>query len=468
MIAAIGCAGSGYGQAGGGEQGGAGGRVGALGSGRGGAGGVGSPDGRAPLSGFSVLIRGRASARCLRWVALVGWCPGSFKVKARDDWSCRSSSSGHLVANNTRFLILPGFNGGNLASGAVSLRASADMEAKGWQTWTATRGRTAAHGAPKPEFAQTSARSGRAGVLGRGPAMSGLSTGCESARLSARGARIPLGAGRPANRRGGQARRRGPRLAEFARLTARQLAAVRAFRRPTNAAVEVEHPPHPVGPGPRRLAPQPPGRARHGPHDGRRRGTSGRLGQRRRGDRRGPPAAARTRRGRAQVTLDALPLPEDRTWDRRRGRRLCHAREGQTQTLLLGTVTYGTDTHWSLDPLKTGRSSVEAAYGLTSLAPEHWNTLRGPLTGAHRTTAPTSPACPTPPTLRRPTGRGAARGPQRHRLTQPPRPITGRDARAAFPCATSGHPQPNHPADPLKPRRIRPVSDVVNRYTVVT
>ena len=60
-----------------------------------------------------------------RWVALVGWAPGAFKIKARDAWigwapeqqfGCLS-----LVANNTRFLVLPGFNGGNLASRVLSL-----------------------------------------------------------------------------------------------------------------------------------------------------------------------------------------------------------------------------------------------------------------------------------------------------------------------------------------------------------
>ena len=44
-----------------------------------------------------------------RWVALVGWCPGSFKVKARDDWIGwlpeQQFRRLHLVANNTRFLI---------------------------------------------------------------------------------------------------------------------------------------------------------------------------------------------------------------------------------------------------------------------------------------------------------------------------------------------------------------------------
>ena len=71
-----------------------------------------------------------------RWVALAGWCAGAFKVKARDDWIGWASEQQfrrlHLVANNTRFLILPGLNGGNLASRVLSLslrRLSADMEA---------------------------------------------------------------------------------------------------------------------------------------------------------------------------------------------------------------------------------------------------------------------------------------------------------------------------------------------------
>ena len=46
-----------------------------------------------------------------RWVALVGWVPGAFKISARDAWIGWAPDQQfrrlHLVANNTRFLILP-------------------------------------------------------------------------------------------------------------------------------------------------------------------------------------------------------------------------------------------------------------------------------------------------------------------------------------------------------------------------
>ena len=71
-----------------------------------------------------------------RWLALVGWAPGAFKVGVRDAWLGWAAEQRfrrlRLVANNTRFLVLPGCRIRNLASRALSLstrRLSADMEA---------------------------------------------------------------------------------------------------------------------------------------------------------------------------------------------------------------------------------------------------------------------------------------------------------------------------------------------------
>ena len=83
--------------------------------------------------GFRRLLGGGlwhvAQRRDGRWVALLGWCAGAFKVKVRDDWIGWASEQQfrrlHLVANNTRFLILPGFNGGNVASKGAVLVAQA-------------------------------------------------------------------------------------------------------------------------------------------------------------------------------------------------------------------------------------------------------------------------------------------------------------------------------------------------------
>ena len=72
-----------------------------------------------------------------RWLALIGWAPGAFKVKVRDVWLGWAAEQQfrrlRLVANNTRFLVLPGCHIRNLASRALSLstrRLSADMEAR--------------------------------------------------------------------------------------------------------------------------------------------------------------------------------------------------------------------------------------------------------------------------------------------------------------------------------------------------
>ena len=71
------------------------------------------------------------------WLALLGWCAGAFKVKARDAWIGWASEQQfrrlRLVANNCRFLVLPGGRVPNLASRALALsarRLSGDMEAR--------------------------------------------------------------------------------------------------------------------------------------------------------------------------------------------------------------------------------------------------------------------------------------------------------------------------------------------------
>ena len=71
------------------------------------------------------------------WLALLGWCAGAFKVKARDAWIGWAPEQQfrrlRLVANNCRFLVLPGGRVPNLASRALALsarRLSGDMEAR--------------------------------------------------------------------------------------------------------------------------------------------------------------------------------------------------------------------------------------------------------------------------------------------------------------------------------------------------
>ena len=74
------------------------------------------------------------------WIALVGWQAGALKLTARDRWIGWSQEQKlrrlHLVTQNSRFLILPGFQAPNLASRVLGLslrRLSADMlEAHGY------------------------------------------------------------------------------------------------------------------------------------------------------------------------------------------------------------------------------------------------------------------------------------------------------------------------------------------------
>ncbi|WP_139113678.1 Druantia anti-phage system protein DruA, partial [Acidithiobacillus thiooxidans] len=70
-----------------------------------------------------------------RWVALLGWHAAAFQCQARDRWIGWSwilrRQRLHLIANNARFLILPGESFPNLASRILALnlhRLSADWQ----------------------------------------------------------------------------------------------------------------------------------------------------------------------------------------------------------------------------------------------------------------------------------------------------------------------------------------------------
>jgi hypothetical protein len=70
-----------------------------------------------------------------QWVALLGWSTAAFKCKPRDQWIGWTQPIQwqrlHLIANNSRFLILPGHHVKNLASKILSLnlkRLSTDWE----------------------------------------------------------------------------------------------------------------------------------------------------------------------------------------------------------------------------------------------------------------------------------------------------------------------------------------------------
>jgi hypothetical protein len=80
-----------------------------------------------------------------RWVALVGWCAAALKCSARDRWigwpEALQRQRLALVANNARFLILPGPRVANLASRILGLtlkRLSADwQQVHGHPVWLA-------------------------------------------------------------------------------------------------------------------------------------------------------------------------------------------------------------------------------------------------------------------------------------------------------------------------------------------
>jgi hypothetical protein len=71
-----------------------------------------------------------------RWLALMGWQGDALKCQARDEWIGWSPvlqyQRLHFIANNTRFLILPGVRVMHLASRVLALnlrRLSRDWEA---------------------------------------------------------------------------------------------------------------------------------------------------------------------------------------------------------------------------------------------------------------------------------------------------------------------------------------------------
>ena len=59
------------------------------------------------------------------WLALIGWHAGAFKLQARDRWIGwlpeQQFRRLHLIANNARFVILPGCGAANLASRVLGL-----------------------------------------------------------------------------------------------------------------------------------------------------------------------------------------------------------------------------------------------------------------------------------------------------------------------------------------------------------
>ena len=70
------------------------------------------------------------------WLALIGWHAGAFKLQARDRWIGwlpeQQFRRLHLIANNARFVILPGCGAANLASRVLGLsvrRVSDDFRA---------------------------------------------------------------------------------------------------------------------------------------------------------------------------------------------------------------------------------------------------------------------------------------------------------------------------------------------------
>ena len=226
------------------------------------------------------------------WLALLGWCAGAFKVKARDAWIGWAPEQQfrrlRLVANNCRFLVLPGGRVPNLASRALALstrRLSGDMAerfghpvllaetfvdparfrgscylAAGWTPVGRTRGFARSgggwveHGEPKTVLLRPLAADAARTLAGLDEPES---WGCgratpdapEPGRLrslfehlrrvpefrSARGVRHSLGSVLAVAAAAKLAGARGPTaIAEFgARLDQRQLAAVRAFRSPT-------------------------------------------------------------------------------------------------------------------------------------------------------------------------------------------------------------------------------------------
>ena len=241
---------------------------------------------------FGHGIRHVATGPDGEWLALLGWCAGAFKVKARDRWIGWAPEQQfrrlRLIANNCRFLVLPRGRAPNLASRALALstrRLSADMEARfghpvllaetfvdpsrfrgtcyraaGWERVGLTRGYArssggwVAHGEPKTVWLRPLAPDAAALLSGLDePADWGCGRGepalPEPGRLRslfdhlrqvpefrcARGVRHSLATVLAIAAAAKLAGAQGPTaIAEFgARLDQRQLAAARAFRSPT-------------------------------------------------------------------------------------------------------------------------------------------------------------------------------------------------------------------------------------------
>ena len=240
---------------------------------------------------FGHGIRHVATGPDGEWLALLGWCAGAFKVKARDAWIGWAPEQQfrrlRLIANNCRFLVLPRGRAPNLASRALALsarRLSADMEARfghpvllaetfvdpsrfrgvcyraaGWEEVGATRGYArsgggwVAHGEPKAVWLRPLAPDARANLAGLAepadwgcartepelPAPGRLRSLFDHLRevpefRSARGVRHSLATVLAIAAAAKLAGAQGPTaIAEFgARLDQRRLAAARAFRSP--------------------------------------------------------------------------------------------------------------------------------------------------------------------------------------------------------------------------------------------
>ena len=246
---------------------------------------------------FGGGVRHVAVAADGRWLALLGWQCGAFKVKARDAWIGWTPEQQfrrlRLVANNTRFLILPWARTPNLASRALSLsarRLSSDMEAAlghpallaetfvdpsrfegtcyrasnwielgGTRGYAKSRGGWVSHGRPKRVFALPLAPGALEALRGADepaelPAPSSPPEPPSASRLRSlsdflrqvpecrrrRGLRHSLATVLTLAAAAKLAGAQGPTaIAEFAaRLTQRQLAAARAFRSPTTGRLE--------------------------------------------------------------------------------------------------------------------------------------------------------------------------------------------------------------------------------------
>ena len=110
------------------------------------------------------------------WVALLGWRAGAHKLAARDKWigwtAEQRSRRLHLIANNVRFVILPGCSEPNLASRVLgrSLRRLSERHARGARASGAAGGDVRGSGAVRGDQLP-------GGQLGGGGAVEGLRAG---------------------------------------------------------------------------------------------------------------------------------------------------------------------------------------------------------------------------------------------------------------------------------------------------